>query len=178
MMRPKIYCDQDGVLADWAKYAEQHFDFKFNGYVKLTEAQWDGFKAVYPNMWYELDHMPHALELWDIIQPYCPDILTALPHEGRWEGCAEQKLRWAQDRLPGFGRCASQTLIACERHEKCQYATTNGVSNILIDDMERNVEEWNVAGGIGIVYRADPVALKHVRQTLTTYYGDENVEAN
>ena len=36
------------------------------------------------------------------------------------------------------------------RQEKKDYAVTDGIQNILIDDYIKNIREWEQAGGIGI----------------------------
>ena len=43
-------------------------------------------------------------------------------------------------------------VIMSPAREKHIYATTNGVSNILIDDKSSTVDSWNNAGGIGVLH--------------------------
>ena len=78
------------------------------------------------------------------------NILTA-PIRGR-EGAAmsaeEGKELWVDQWLTP----QPVEVIMSPAREKHIYATTNGVSNILIDDKSSTVDSWNNAGGIGVLH--------------------------
>jgi len=38
------------------------------------------------------------------------------------------------------------------RSQKKSYATTDEKPNVLIDDFDKNIREWQAAGGIGILH--------------------------
>ena len=85
---PTIYCDMDGVLADFVKFTREHLGQKF------TDENWHDLP---PDMFYQLPPMPDAKQLWRFIGRYNPNILTAIPREGRGpisERAAEDKKRW------------------------------------------------------------------------------------
>ena len=71
---PTIYCDMDGVLADFVKFTREHLGQKF------TDENWHDLP---PDMFYQLPPMPDAKQLWRFIGRYNPNILTAIPREGR-----------------------------------------------------------------------------------------------
>lgn len=75
---------------------------------------------------------------------------------------ARCKVAWAEMMLHFPG----ERVIVCERAEKIKYATTGVMDddgawdplarpNILIDDADKNCEEWRGAGGVALHYRGD-----------------------
>tara|TARA_R110000803_G_scaffold184881_1_gene247200 strand:+ start:543 stop:1133 length:591 start_codon:yes stop_codon:yes gene_type:complete len=58
------------------------------------------------------------------------------------------KIIWAERELEP----AAKELICTMSAEKQNYATTDGVPNILIDDRARTIKQWKDAGGIGILH--------------------------
>lgn len=175
MSKNKIYCDQDGVLADFALPAAKFFNVDFSGWVTLNADDWERYQDAHPNMWEELPLMPHARALWNVIESYIPSVLTAVPHRANvgwyWDGVQEQKLAWCKKHFPVFGANPNQQLHAVQREEKQRYARqADGTPNILIDDMAKNVEEWQAAGGVGIHYVPSAEAVEYVDRTLTTYF--------
>jgi hypothetical protein len=175
IMKPKLYCDQDGVFADFATPAEEFFKVDFSGWVTLTCDDWQRYKDAHPNMWEELPVMPHAHDLWAVIQPYLPSVLTAVPNRAdsgwHWDGVEQQKLAWFKKHFPTFGEHPDQQLHAVARSDKRRYAQQDdGTPNILIDDLVKNVTEWNAAGGIGLVYSPSPEAVNYVAEQLLNIY--------
>lgn len=69
------------------------------------------------------------------------------------------KKKWADKHLvPKW-----KNLICTEAKLKRNFATENGIPNILIDDREDTVEEWNTSGGFGILHfpkRSNDTILK------------------
>lgn len=167
-----LYCDQDGVLADFGPVAEKFFNISFKNFVKLDGNDWHRFQKAQPWMWKELPLCPRALELWSVIRPYCPSILTAIPNAGTWDGVAEQKTAWCREKLPKFGYCKTQRVITCERAQKQSYAVQeDGTANLLIDDMVQNIAEWTEAGGIGIHWTGTDESLEAVRAACIYNFG-------
>lgn len=153
----RIYCDMDGVLANFTKSAERYFHIDINRNPKQFNALWtskDGWHQLmheWPTFWMDLDPMPHAAALWRLISPYHPSILTAIP-EG-WPSSSTGKYVWCKRHLPKFGYHPKQEFHAVLRHQKEQFAKqSDGTPNILIDDFIKNIREWQAAGGIGIHY--------------------------
>jgi FMN phosphatase YigB (HAD superfamily) len=144
----EIYCDMDGVLVDFDK-----------GYKNLTGQEthhvdlqgkdefWGTFrqsledkKMQEKDYWANLEWMPDGKELWDHIQSMKPTLLSAPSRDpqSRWG-----KRIWVKKNIPGT------PLILAAASAKKNYANKN---SILIDDRISNINEWNAAGGIGILH--------------------------
>jgi hypothetical protein len=144
----EIYCDMDGVLVDFDK-----------GYKNLTGQEthhvdlqgkdefWGTFrqsledkKMQEKDYWANLEWMPDGKELWDHIQSMKPTLLSAPSRDpqSRWG-----KRIWVKKNIPGT------PLILAAASAKKNYANKN---SILIDDRISNINDWNAAGGIGILH--------------------------
>jgi len=161
-----VYCDMDGVLADFLGAYDEFFGNKIpsKGFVAISGHEWKRLKTEWPTFWIDLDPLPNAMGLWKEISSYAPSILTAIPVG--WPSAATGKAVWVRQHLTKFGYKPSQQLITCLRHEKQQYATTNGEPNVLIDDQDNNVREWQAAGGIAIHYTDSRSMVAKVAKTL------------
>jgi phosphopantetheine adenylyltransferase len=155
-----IYCDMDGVLCD--------FDL---GYEKLTgistaEANtkgksyfWELFrKGVGKNekeFWANLPWQPGGQELWKAISPYTPNILSSpaidfnLPSnqqlDPEYNQAIQGKKEWIAKNLSNVGE-----EIFVPAVQKATFAAPN---HILIDDMKKNTDAWEAAGGIAILHK-------------------------
>lgn len=67
--------------------------------------------------------------------------------------CAADKRDWIDKHTP----FPKENCLVVRRSEKQMFATSKGEPNILIDDYEKNIEEWEKAGGVGILYKDEPV---------------------
>ncbi len=149
----KIYFDMDGVLADFergvkeicgltppSQNAKHHKPGE-------DDEMWKAIKAC-PHFYDYLELMPGAKEMFDAVYEKYGDkceILTGIPKPRREiVNAADDKKIWTK-------RLLSDDVIVniVFREEKPQYCTGEGC--ILIDDVERNIKEWNEMGGTGIV---------------------------
>jgi hypothetical protein len=147
----KVYLDMDGVLVDCVKAAS-----KFNN----IEVQ-DFIDAGYHNKYWEnfVDHADIKKEFTDMdwesngkklinwfINREIPIIILTRPiKEPHTEVCISGKKIWLNKNKLSF-------LPVIFEREKEKYA---GNGNILIDDDSRNIDAWNKAGGMGILYKND-----------------------
>ena len=151
----QIYCDMDGVLADFEQ-----------GFKDLSGQSPDEFKQKNSNnkfwnlidneglkFWTSLKWMPGGKQLWDHIQQYKPDILSAPSYK---QSSKEGKRKWVDDNIS-----PSQSVIFKPAKEKHEYA---GENKILIDDKPETIDSWNAAGGIGILYKNTPDTLKQLKK--------------
>jgi hypothetical protein len=161
-----IYCDMDGVLCD--------FD---QGYEKLTgestdEANakgksyfWKLFReSVGKNekdFWTNLPWQPGGEELWNHIKSSSPNILSApavdfnLPQDQQlnpeFNQAIQGKKEWISKHLNGVNK-----EIFVPAPQKSTFATSK---HILIDDMQKNIDAWKAAGGIGILHTSTPKTI-------------------
>jgi hypothetical protein len=152
-MKYTIYCDMDSVLVD--------FDL---GYQELTgmntqqadangvEAFWDPISKAGAKFWITLQWMPDGKQLWDYIKKYNPILLSAPSRE---ESSKLGKRVWVKRELPGV------KLILKYASQKQEYASP---TSILIDDRQKNIDQWEAAGGIGILHTSTPNTIKQLQQ--------------
>ena len=150
MKLTQAYIDMDGVLADFFKSAllVNHVDCSAINYPKgqYNIEKWLGVKTEYfweriddhgEGFWSGLDLCEGALELWEIVQPLNPIILTSpsmQPH------CVSGKLKWLQST---FGN-QFRDYIFCPAQHKLHLAKEHC---LLVDDRETNVRDFYAVGG-------------------------------
>lgn len=150
-MNYKIYCDMDGVLADFMG-AITHWFYQDRDWNELkrdhdinTKRWTESFRAkvkTKPDFWETLPLMPGSRQLWATIKPHKPFILSAYAEWDR-ENSRRGKVIWAAK----YFRIPENKILLVRREDKIRYASPN---SILIDDYIKNIREWESAGGIGI----------------------------
>ena len=137
-----LYIDMDGVLADFRSGASAVLGLKFPGRGrKLTDAEWKQIDGT-PGFWEGLPVMKDAKKLWNFIRPHKPNILSAAPQQ--WDEAVKGKKTWLKNNLGNVGG----TIHIVKRKDKQLYAK----GNVLVDDHQKNITEWEAAGGIGILH--------------------------
>ena len=141
---PQIYCDMDGVVADFVKFTSNYLGTKFK------DELWQDLPV---DLFLQLPKMPDADVLWGYIKQFQPFMLTAVPRESRgpianraWKA----KTRWM---MKNFKLPSSRMKIVLRKNKK-NFAMDGRDKrpNILIDDHIGNIKEWESAGGIGILH--------------------------
>ena len=149
-----IFCDLDGVLADF----EQGVLNKFN---KLPNEISPAIMWSYINksktFFETLPWMPNGRELWNEIKQYDPIILTGVPR-GAFTSSSEQKRRWCARELG-----PDVHVITCLSKDKPNYCIRNSV---LIDDRTDNQNEWNLNGGTFILYHKGEEYLDKILERI------------
>ncbi|MCR4892753.1 MAG: hypothetical protein K5989_11305 [Lachnospiraceae bacterium] len=149
----KIYFDMDGVLADFergvkeicgltppSQNAKKHEPGE-------DDEMWAAIKTN-SHFYNELELMPGARELFDAVygrySSKC-EILTGIPKPRR------EIVNAGTDKEIWVHRLLSEDIKVniVFREEKPRYCSGKGC--ILIDDMERNIRDWNAMGGTGIL---------------------------
>lgn len=144
----ELYVDLDGVMADLESYIEKVLDRKLvtqsNGTWKDDKEIWEELRAKAEPQFDKLEQLPDAMELWEYIRKYNPNILSAtgIPVERN----SEMKRKWVKANLPDHNKI----LLVKTSKLKAQHAKPN---RILIDDRTKSTVPWSEAGGIAIRHK-------------------------
>lgn len=166
-----VYFDMDGVLANFRGYCDER-NIKYN-----PDGVFD--EAVDTKMWAELNKNDHfyynlppiegSVELFkDLSKDYNCEILTAVPRP-KWNivNAAKDKIDWCKDYLG-----ENVKVNICYRREKQQYA--EGRNTILVDDLGKNIDEWERQGGYGILFKDAKSFDRTLIDTIAKRQGIEN----
>ena len=145
----QIYLDLDGVFADYKKRFKEIVHFEYD---EDPEGSWKRLDKV-DHLFLTLEPFPNAKRFYDTIAgtgvPH--KFLTALPRlTGKLNTAAQDKTQWVHTHLN------PEADVICTEgwRGKAAYAQPDA---ILIDDMQRNIDAWREAGGIGILHK-DPTS--------------------
>ena len=152
VMDYKIYCDMDGVIADFELGYKELTGIDLQ--VKKPEGEefWDPISKAGVGFWAGLKWMPGGQKLWDYLKPFNPQLLSAPSRE---QSSRIGKAVWVKHKIPGT------KLILRYAKQKQQLATPN---SILIDDRQVNIDQWESAGGIGILHTNTANTIKQLKQ--------------
>lgn len=148
-----IYCDMDGVLVD--------FDRGYQELTGMTTQQadamggdtfWEPLTQAGAKWWITLNWMPDGKQLWNYIKKYTPILLSA---PSKQESSRLGKRVWVKRELPDV------KLILRPASQKQQYASP---TSILIDDRQKNIDQWEAAGGIGILHTSTTNTIEQLKQ--------------
>lgn len=144
-----LYCDMDGVLCDF----EERFEYfsgispeeykERHGVKKFWELIDDEIGSIF---WENMQWTERGKELWDFIKDCKPNILTT-PSYSR--SSREGKEAWVKKNLQNYNK-----LLFTPKQGKQAFADDN---SILIDDLGKNLREWENKGGIAIKCRYNNV---------------------
>ena len=138
---PEIYCDLDEVLVDFMRGANAAVGGDF---VKMDkDERWNTVNQT-KGFWANLGWKPNAKRLHSFIIKYNPHVLSA--YTGRDPTSKVGKMKWLKKNA-NFKRGNIHLVL---RSQKKDFATTDEKPNILIDDYDKNIREWEAKGGIGI----------------------------
>ena len=143
----KIYLDMDGVICDFEKKykelfqlapreAERHkqFDVLFKNFISNRQF---AKLAPMPGTWSGLAYLQSC--------GIPVEILSSTAREEYYDEISQQKVEW----LENFGINFKTNFVPGKKH-KYKFATPD---SIIIDDTPSVIEDWNKAGGIGILHR-------------------------
>ena len=147
MTKPIIYCDMDGVLADFKKAAVKTTGMSINQWMNIpsSKEKWSKIKQN-KNFWYDMPWMQGGKQLWSYISKFDPHILSAYVEESFDPNCIPGKTEWLRKNV---GMTSRSKINLVRRSEKKLFAK-RGNPAILIDDYEKNIREFTQAGGVGI----------------------------
>jgi hypothetical protein len=150
-----LMVDMDGVLCAFRTHSRNILGYgwdshHFNTHEKRMERgkQLSNTKG----FWSDMPPEPDFNELWGFIRPFEPSILTAYP---QWDDTGAKKGKWEWNMK--HTHVPHEKFHCVERSSKQYYAKEYdgsyfGKPNVLIDDMQQNITEWDRKGGIGILH--------------------------
>jgi hypothetical protein len=138
----EIFLDLDGVIADFETHIATQNKRKPDGKI-----DWD---ALDYQWWSTMPAYTGAKAFYDHLKAIAP--VKFLTGPVLIEDCYSGKAAWVKKFVPESGKFILSDLIICPSKEKHLLARPN---NILIDDRENNIKDWEAAGGIGILHEGD-----------------------
>ena len=187
-MKPTIYLDMDGVLTDFVGAVAKLFKYKgdiykdwrhllnenkvgdpysIEGVLDITSKQlWDVIDSIGPSFWM-MRYYPWAMELYKMLKGYGEVVILSSPSMSvnSWLGKVHS--------LQMFFGSTFRDFILCPAPHKTKLANKN---SILIDDAERNINNFVNAGGHGIIFPqpwnyvpkiSDGNKIRYIEKTLT-----------
>lgn len=165
-----IYCDMDGVLVNFRKAvsAKVGMDIDSKEFIDLGQAKRNiHYSAICDSVefWSQLEPMPDYDQLWGYIKYWAPDvqILTAYPMWGKdaIDVAIKGKQIWNKTHM----MVPDNRFNVVARVEKQKFALNNTTfyPNVLIDDKDKNIEEWIDKGGIGILHTSAAQTIIQLR---------------
>jgi hypothetical protein len=162
-LKTKVFCDLDGVLADFDAGVLKLF--KKKPAEVSPKVLWPRLAST-PGFYADLPWMPNGKQLWAAIAPLNPVILTGLPR-GKW--AEPQKREWCARELG-----AEVEVICCaskDKHKHCPPVDDGSVngdgvlrsSAVLIDDREAAREPWEAAGGRFVLFTSTEDAISQLK---------------
>ena len=150
--RYEIFCDMDGVLCDfvrqWKAYFKEDPDTMRR---RIGKPAFDEkLNAMDYKFWYTMKPMPGALEkLWPLIGKHGARILSSPSDDPNNIGTfntdsTNGKTAWVKKYLG-----SNVEVIFRKSTNKQEFSAPN---KILVDDLRRNIDQWNAKQGTGILF--------------------------
>ena len=159
-MKPRIYCDMDGVLCDFKTAAEKVTGMPISKWQYASKSEkWQPIKDT-PKFWHTLPWQAGGRQLWSYISKFQPHILSAYVEQTFDPNCIPGKSHWARTKL---GLSAGRVNLV-KRVQKQNYAKVAGQPAILIDDYPKNTNQFTARGGIGIHHTSYANTIRQLKK--------------
>lgn len=154
-----LYMDMDGVQCDffsaWAAlHKKKHYKEigdKTQRELSMADINRRGPEWV-EKFFASLPPIPQGLELMKWLKyRKIPYTILSSPLRFNKEASIAGKRAWLAKHTPW----ALDSAIFLS--EKANLATHNGIANILVDDYKQNINSWNAAGGVAMLFRVERI---------------------
>ena len=162
-MKPTLYLDMDGVVADWETAIADILGYKLIEGDRWPDQDWRKiiqFQRVYrdiPLLPWAHDFVNQACDIARQAN-YTVKFLTAVPRRNDFAYAFEDKVHWANNHFPTI-----PVWFGPYSQDKQKRAAPG---QILVDDRMTNINEWIAQNGIGIHFHRNPEAvlaeLRHI----------------
>ncbi len=150
-----IFCDMDGVLVDFdGEFKRKYGVFPFE--ISRTDL-WETVLQT-KDYWLNLPKTSDADLLIQFLNQTGYTILTGLPSYG-FDKAEKEKRAWLKKHYN-----KEKDVICCLSKDKPQYGKAQ---DILIDDRENNIKNWEKMGGIGILHTSAQSTIQQLKNTLS-----------
>jgi len=178
MAKKVLFLDMDGVLVNWCEgahklhgkpYSNKHWPYArgpkgwdFYKEPKFDIAYGPLFEPMGFDFWANLNWMPDGQEILQICENVFKDdvyLLTA-PHQA--EGVIDGRREWIDRNMPKYRR---KVLVG---YCKNAIAMAAGENAVLLDDWDRNINDWSEAGGTAVVCPRPWNSQEHLSNEVIT----------
>lgn len=156
-----IHLDLDGVVVDFHRGFKQHTGRKIESFTSTSEF-WV-FAEQFPRLYADLPLTPDAMKLVGYVRSLeCEfgvkvEYLTAIPSVRNMPYAEGDKKLWTEKKIPYRWKFKTGPhAVDKQKHAK--------PGDILIDDKERNIQQWNAAGGTGILHTSAVDTIKQLKR--------------
>ena len=164
IIRPTVYVDMDGVIADFFSVYAKMAGVKTYREVPPAKVDPTLNKMVGTDVFAKLPKFNTTDKLIDMVtSKFGSYNILSSPLRGDHENSKKHKLTWLKNNLKVQPK---QAIIVAD---KTPFATRGGLPNILIDDRGLNIQRWRDAGGFGIKYQADEDSLDVIAKGFEEY---------
>lgn len=169
MEKINVFLDLDGVMCDFDGKLHEVFGKKYDEIKHEMHVNdiWDKLGDV-DHLFLHLKPLPHSKTLFNYLKSLHDkgeinrfEILTSLPYStNKLVTSKQDKIDWVREHLDKD--IIVNTVVGGEK--KAKFVT--GPNDILIDDLERNIQAWEKAGGTGIHFNTNGKAITRLDQIL------------
>ena len=154
VMDYKIHLDMDGVITDFDKQFKELTGMMPNEFESKYGIKdfWEAIDKAGVGFWRGMKWMPDGQELYNKVSQFDHELLSS---PSRGESSKIGKRLWRRDKTPN-----TKLTLAYSANKK-NYAAPN---HILIDDRADNINQWEAAGGIGILHTSTASTIAKLKE--------------